>query len=128
MYYEDGITKINTEYIGLGMSSGGSDNQGGGGMYHVLGSVVLNKNGNKLEQTATYPESGTLNYGNSGYDVLPNEGFSKYISTFNSNLSIVPILMVNAGTNMYFSNGNKKHYFSTTGDRDKSKDGRLKWF
>lgn len=132
LYIEGGKFKMDTTFVGLGMSNGGSDNQGGGAIMHVNGIVELGYSSNKLQQISASVKTGTSDGGEVGYDSLPNQEFSSYINESLGGRVIAPILLVNAGTNhftfKYSASDYKNLTFSDVGDRAKESDQRVNWF
>lgn len=132
LYIEGGKFKMDTTFVGLGMSNGGSDNQGGGGIMHVNGIVELGYSSSKLQQISASVKTGTSDGGEVGYDSLPNQEFSSYINESLGGRVIAPILLVNAGTNhftfKYSASDYKNLTFSDVGDRAKESDQRVNWF
>lgn len=132
LYIEGGKFKMDTTFVGLGMSNGGSDNQGGGTIMHVNGIVELGYSSSKLQQISASVKTGTSDGGEVGYDSLPNQEFSSYINESLGGRVIAPILLVNAGTNhftfKYSASDYKNLTFSDVGDRAKESDQRVNWF
>ncbi len=114
--------------LGLGMSNGGTDNQGGGGIYHVNGRVDPyweNYQINFRDNTAIGLQDSA---GDPGYDIFPNNDFSSFISQQSADVSIVPIVLINAGTNHFTYNGEGKNFrFDSNDDKSKAKK-RKEWF
>lgn len=129
---ESGNFQMDTTFVGLGMSNGGSDNQGGGSIMHVNGIVDLGYSSGKLQQISASVKTGTSDGGEVGYDRFPDQEFSSYINDSLGGRVIAPVLLVNAGTNCftynYSSTTRKDLHFSDVGDRAKESDKRVGWF
>lgn len=90
-------------FIGLGMSNGGTDNQGGGGIFYVQGETTLDVFNNNIVQSASSAYNASELSGTDGYTKLPAQALSNYISS-QTESGIVPVLLVNAGTQGFYTN------------------------
>lgn len=125
---DNGKFQMETTFVGLGMSNGGTENQGGGGIRHVNGIVDLGMSNNKLQQVSAVVQTGTDDSGNSGYDRFPDQDFSNYVNDVMGGRVIIPVLLVNAGTNHFTLKNGYKLQFSEVGDRPKESGKRVAWF
>lgn len=111
-------------YIGLGMSNGGTDNQGGGGLYSVHGIVNYIDNNN-------IPGVPSAECGNAGLkdSILnfPDSTFSNYIEA-NSPYPIVPVFMKWTGYGQLRYQGNYNKYYADSDDGGKVENFRKTWF
>lgn len=137
LYIEGGEFKMDTTFVGLGMSNGGTDNQGGGSTMHVNGIVDLGGSSDNLQQISTSVKTGTNSGGDEGYDRFPNQEFSSYINESLGGRVIAPVLLVNAGTNHFtykrFTHKDSLYtyenlQFSTVDNRNKESGKRVGWF
>lgn len=124
----EGKFQIETTFVGLGMSNGGSDNQGGGGIRHVNGIIDLGTANSKLQQVSAVVQTGTDDNGNSGYDRFPDQDFSNYVNDAMGGRVIIPVLLVNAGTKSFTLKDGTNLQFSEVGDRPKESGKRVEWF
>lgn len=124
----NGKFQMETTFVGLGMSNGGTDNQGGGGIRHVNGIVDLGMDNNQLQQVSAVVQTGTDDSGNSGYDRFPDQDFSNYVNDVKGGRVIIPVLLVNAGTKSFTLKGGGSLQFSEVGDRPKESGKRVAWF
>lgn len=120
----DHFSHSNT-YIGLGMSNGGTDNQGGGGLYSVHGIVNYIDNNN-------IPGVPSAECGNAGLkdSILnfPDSTFSNYIEA-NSPYPIVPVFIKWTGYSQLRYQGNYNKYYADRGDDGgKVENFRKTWF
>lgn len=123
-----GKFQMETTFVGLGMSNGGTDNQGGGGVRHVNGIVDLGMANNKLQQVSAVVQTGTDDSGNSGYDRFPDQDFSNYVNDVMGGRVIIPVLLVNAGTKSFTLKNGTKLQFSEVDNRPKESGKRVAWF
>lgn len=140
---EDGIETLKSISMrmgtlpAIGMSGGGTDNQGGGGIRYVSGIATIDDtkdvNG-VLEESDNYSivgsslsEFGTQGPGEPGIFTFPNDYVNKAINLTGQNCSIVPVILLNAGTSRV-KYGGVVYSFISGGDRGKDSDKRVTWF
>lgn len=80
-------------FVALGISAGGLDNDGGGGMYIHQGSISFSKQDNgylKSNAQYAYHSDGTIT-------TFPINDTSSYIDSLKSNIPFIPIVLVRTG-------------------------------
>lgn len=98
VYFDDGRLYYMPTFFGLGMSSGGSDNTGGGGVQHIKGLIDLGLSSDtpaKLVQQSISLCEDTNN--NPGYHRLPDNKLSQAIDQNMNSCPIVPVLLTYVG-------------------------------
>lgn len=98
VYFDDGRLYYMPTFFGLGMSSGGRDNEGGGGVQHIKGVIDLGLNSDtpaKLVQQSISLCEDTNN--NPGYNKLPDNKLSQAIDQNMNSCPIVPVLLTYVG-------------------------------
>lgn len=98
VYFDDGRLYYMPTFFGLGMSSGGHDNEGGGGVQHIKGVIDLGLNSDtpaKLVQQSISLCEDTNN--NPGYNKLPDNKLSQAIDQNMNSCPIVPVLLTYVG-------------------------------
>lgn len=118
----------------LGMSAGGKDNQGGGGLTFVAGTanITLNTNNSTSEEEVGllingFPDSIFSGAGLSGISRFPNNDMSRIIQDSKGYCGMVPVYLVNAGTPNIKYKG-KVYKFQDSGDRGKGEGKKVEWF
>lgn len=125
------VLDMGNTYIGLGMSNGGTDNQGGGGIFHVQGTVDLGLSESDIIQEHADPQNPTEESGIDGYNKLPDTSLSTFIANKSDNCSIVPVLLVNAGTDRFYLLTNslpETEIYTEQAQRPKGGNKRVEWF
>lgn len=125
IYEQDGSLQYLPSFFGLGISSGGSDNKGGGGNFHIKGVIDLgvetdSESGlNKLVQYAVslYDD----NDYNAGYAKFPDNILSTAIDQMKNSAPIVPVLLTFVGGNFIRISGKDDLYY-TDQNRNVSND------
>lgn len=122
---QDGALQYLPSFFGLGMSSGGTDNTGGGGVYNVKGIVDLDvqtdeNNKQKLVQYACSLYDNNNN--NSGYIKFPDNNLSVAIDQMKNSSPIIPVLLTFVGGNSIKIPGKNELWYTeqesdTSGDR-----------
>ena len=100
IYFDDGRLYHMPSFFGLGMSSGGRDNDGGGGVFHVKGLVDLGLSSDtpkKLIQQSTFLYEDTEEKGYPGYNKFPDNKLSVAIDQNTNSCPIVPVLLTYVG-------------------------------
>lgn len=100
IYFDDGRLYHMPSFFGLGMSSGGRDNTGGGGVLHVKGLVDLGLSSDtptKLIQQSTFLYEDTEEKGYPGYNKFPDNKLSVAIDQNTNSCPIVPVLLTYVG-------------------------------
>ena len=100
IYFDDGRLYHMPSFFGLGMSSGGRDNNGGGGVLHVKGLVDLGLSSDtpkKLIQQSTFLYEDTEEKGYPGYNKFPDNKLSVAIDQNTNSCPIVPVLLTYVG-------------------------------
>lgn len=98
VYFDDDRLYYMPTFFGLGMSSGGRDNEGGGGVQHIKGVIDLGLNSDipaKLAQQSVSLCEDTNN--NPGYNRLPDNKLSQAIDQNMNSCPIVPVLLTYVG-------------------------------
>ncbi len=116
IYEQDGILQYLPSFFGLGISSGGSDNKGGGGDFHIKGVIDLgtetdSESGlNKLVQYAVslYDD----NDYNAGYAKFPDNTLNTAIDQMKNSAPIVPVLLTFVGGNFIRVSGKDDLYYT----------------
>lgn len=125
IYEQDGSLQYLPSFFGLGISSGGSDNKGGGGNFHIKGVIDLgtetdSESGlNKLVQYAVslYDD----NDYNAGYAKFPDNTLNTAIDQMKNSSPIIPVLLTFVGGNFIRVSGKNDLYY-TDQDRNVSND------
>lgn len=100
IYFDNGRLYHMPSFFGLGMSSGGRDNDGGGGVLHVKGLVDLGLSSDtpkKLIQQSTFLYEDTEEKGYPGYNKFPDNKLSVAIDQNTNSCPIVPVLLTYVG-------------------------------
>lgn len=98
VYFDDGRLYYMPTFFGLGMSSGGGDNKGGGGVQHIKGLIDLGLSSDtpaKLVQQSISLCEDTDN--NPGYNKFPDNKLSTAIDQNMNSCPIVPVLLTYVG-------------------------------
>lgn len=98
VYFDDGRLYYMPTFFGLGMSSGGGDNEGGGGVQHIKGLIDLGLSSDtpaKLVQQSISLCEDTDN--NPGYSKFPDNKLSIAIDQNMNSCPIVPVLLTYVG-------------------------------
>ena len=98
VYFDDGRLYYMPTFFGLGMSSGGGDNEGGGGVQHIKGLIDLGLSSDtpaKLVQQSISLCEDTDN--NPGYNKFPDNKLSIAIDQNMNSCPIVPVLLTFVG-------------------------------
>lgn len=98
VYFDDGRLYYMPTFFGLGMSSGGGDNEGGGGVQHIKGLIDLGLSSDtpaKLVQQSISLCEDTDN--NPGYNKFPDNKLSIAIDQNMNSCPIVPVLLTYVG-------------------------------
>lgn len=98
VYFDDGKLYYMPTFFGLGMSSGGGDNTGGGGVQHIKGLIDLGLSSDtpaKLVQQSISLCEDTDN--NPGYNRFPDNKLSTAIDQNMNSCPIVPVLLTYVG-------------------------------
>ena len=98
VYFDDGRLYYMPTFFGLGMSSGGGDNTGGGGVQHIKGLIDLGLSSDtpaKLVQQSISLCEDTDN--NPGYGKFPDNKLSIAIDQNMNSCPIVPVLLTYVG-------------------------------
>lgn len=98
VYFDDGRLYYMPTFFGLGMSSGGGDNTGGGGVQHIKGLIDLGLSSDtpaKLVQQSISLCEDTDN--NPGYNKFPDNKLSTAIDQNMNSCPIVPVLLTYVG-------------------------------
>lgn len=98
VYFDDGRLYYMPTFFGLGMSSGGGDNEGGGGVQHIKGLIDLGLSSDtpaKLVQQSISLCEDTDN--NPGYNKFPDNKLSTAIDQNMNSCPIVPVLLTYVG-------------------------------
>ena len=98
VYFDDGRLYYMPTFFGLGMSSGGGDNTGGGGVQHIKGLIDLGLSSDtpaKLVQQSISLCEDTNN--NPGYNKFPDNKLSIAIDQNTNSCPIVPVLLTYVG-------------------------------
>lgn len=118
----------------LGMSAGGKDNQGGGGLTFVAGTanITLNTDSSASEEEVGllingFPDSVFSGAGLSGISRFPNNDMSRIIQDSKGYCGMVPVYLVNAGTPNIKYKG-KVYKFQDSEDRGKGDGKKVEWF
>lgn len=119
----------------LGMSAGGNDNQGTGGLTFVAGTANVSINTNVGPTSGEevgllingFPDSVFSGAGLSGISRFPNNDMSRIIQDSKGYCGMVPIYLVNAGTSR-IKYKNTVYKFQDSNDRDKEKSKKVEWF
>lgn len=119
----------------LGMSAGGKDNQGGGGLTFVAGTANISLNTN-VDPTSGeevgllingFPDSVFSGAGLSGISRFPNNDMSRIIQDSKGYCGMVPVYLVNAGTSR-IKYKDTVYKFQDSNDRDKGDGKKVEWF
>lgn len=118
----------------LGMSAGGKDNQGGGGLTFVAGTanITLNTSTSASGEEAGllingFPDSVFSGAGLSGISRFPNNDMSRIIQDSKGYCGMVPVYLVNAGTpNIKYKS--QVYKFQDSEDRGKGDGKKVEWF
>ena len=119
----------------LGMSAGGNDNQGTGGLTFVAGTANVSLNTNVGPTSGEevgllingFPDSVFSGAGLSGISRFPNNDMSRIIQDSKGYCGMVPVYLVNAGTSR-IKYKNTVYKFQDSDDRDKEKGKKVEWF
>ena len=119
----------------LGMSAGGGDNDGGGGLTFVAGTanITLNTNVDPTSGEETgllingFPDSVFSGAGLSGISRFPNNDMSRIIQDSKGYCGMVPVYLVNAGTSR-IKYKNTVYKFQDSDDRDHGDSKKVEWF
>lgn len=118
----------------LGMSAGGKDNQGGGGLTFVAGTanISLNTGTSASEEEVGllingFPDSVFSGAGLSGISRFPNNDMSRIIQDSKGYCGMVPVYLVNAGTSK-IKYKNTVYKFQDSDDRGKGEGKKVEWF
>ena len=112
---------------GLGITAGGRDNDGGGGIRYVYGfASVINEGGN-LSLFGEAPE-GYETSGKPGIKRFPNDDISQIISKTRPSCSIVPVFLLNIGTSKFKYNNEIERRFNGTNNRGGANSKQTEWF
>ena len=119
----------------LGMSAGGNDNQGTGGLTFVAGTANVSINTNVGPTSGEevgllingFPDSVFSGAGLSGISRFPNNDMSRIIQDSKGYCGMVPVYLVNAGTSR-IKYKNTVYKFQDSNDRDKEKSKKVEWF
>lgn len=123
--------KMSNQYLmpsmpAIGMSSGGTDNQGGGGLYYVAGHVLFRPFLQKSVGIHCVADSRFAGPGLPGITIFPNEELSNIICKNNKEAGINFVYLNNAGAYRVRIN-NTDYQYARKADRPKAED-RVKWF
>ena len=118
----------------LGMSAGGGDNDGGGGLTFVAGTanITLNTGTSASGEEAGllingFPDSVFSGAGLSGISRFPNNDMSRIIQDSKGYCGMVPVYLVNAGTSR-IKYKNTVYKFQDSDDRDHGDSKKVEWF
>ena len=118
----------------LGMSAGGRDNDGTGGLTFVAGTANISLNtGTSASGEAVgllingFPDSVFSGAGLSGISRFPNNDMSRIIQDSKGYCGMVPVYLVNAGTSR-IKYKNTVYKFQDSNDRDHEKSKKVEWF
>ena len=118
----------------LGMSAGGKDNQGGGGLTFVAGTANITLNtgtsasGEEVGLLINgFPDSVFSGAGLSGISRFPNNDMSRIIQDSKGYCGMVPVYLVNAGTSK-IKYKNTVYKFQDSDDRGKGEGKKVEWF
>lgn len=118
----------------LGMSAGGRDNDGTGGLTFVAGTanISLNTGTSASGEEAGllingFPDSVFSGAGLSGISRFPNNDMSRIIQDSKGYCGMVPVYLVNAGTSR-IKYKNTVYKFQDSNDRDKVGSKKVEWF
>ena len=112
---------------GLGITAGGKDNNGGGGIRYVYGfASVINENG-KLSLSGEAPEEYETS-GKPGIKRFPNDDISQIIIKTRPSCSIVPVFLLNIGTSWFKYNNGVERRFNGTDNRGGADSRQTEWF
>lgn len=117
----------------LGMSAGGGDNQGTGGLTFVAGTanVSINTHVTSGEEAGLlingFPDSVFSGAGLSGISRFPNNDMSRIIQDSKGYCGMVPVYLVNAGTSR-IKYKNIVYKFQDSDNRNKEKGKKVEWF
>ena len=118
----------------LGMSAGGRDNDGTGGLTFVAGTANISLNtgtsasGEEVGLLINgFPDSVFSGAGLSGISRFPNNDMSRIIQDSKGYCGMVPVYLVNAGTSR-IKYKNTVYKFQDSNDRDKEGSKKVEWF
>lgn len=118
----------------LGMSAGGRDNDGTGGLTFVAGTANISLNtgtsasGEEVGLLINgFPDSVFSGAGLSGISRFPNNDMSRIIQDSKGYCGMVPVYLVNAGTSR-IKYKNTVYKFQDSNDRDKGNSKKVEWF
>lgn len=117
----------------LGMSAGGRDNDGTGGLTFVAGTanVSLNTHVTSGEEAGLlingFPDSVFSGAGLSGISRFPNNDMSRIIQDSKGYCGMVPVYLVNAGTSR-IKYKNTVYKFQDSDDRGHENSKKVEWF
>ena len=118
----------------LGMSAGGRDNDGTGGLTFVAGTANVSLNtgtsasGEEVGLLINgFPDSVFSGAGLSGISRFPNNDMSRIIQDSKGYCGMVPVYLVNAGTSR-IKYENIVYKFQDSNDRDKEGSKKVEWF
>lgn len=118
----------------LGMSAGGRDNDGTGGLTFVAGTANISLNtgtsasGEEVGLLINgFPDSVFSGAGLSGISRFPNNDMSRIIQDSKGYCGMVPVYLVNAGTSR-IKYKNTVYKFQDSDDRDKVGSKKVEWF
>lgn len=112
---------------GLGITAGGKDNNGGGGIRYVYGhATVINENGS-LSLYGEAPEEFETS-GKPGIKRFPNNDVSAIINEARPDCGIVPVFLVNIGTSWFKYNNGVERRFNGTNNRGGADSRQTEWF
>lgn len=135
---EDDQATLNIESItldstlpALGISAGGRDNQGGGGLTFVAGTANVSINTDENTEVGLLingtSDSQFTGSGLPGINKFPNEQLSNIISSVKNHCGMVPIYLVNIGTSQ-IKHFNTVYKFQGSNERGKADDKKVEWF
>lgn len=119
----------------LGMSAGGRDNDGTGGLTFVAGTANVSLNTNVGPTSGEevgllingFPDSVFSGAGLSGISRFPNNDMSRIIQDSKGYCGMVPVYLVNAGTSR-IKYKNTVYKFQDSDDRGHEKGKKVEWF
>lgn len=112
---------------GLGITAGGKDNNGGGGIRYVYGFASVINEGGSLSLSGEAPEEYETS-GKPGIKRFPNDDISQIISKTRPSCSIVPVFLLNIGTSWFKYNNGVERRFNGTNNRGGADSRQTEWF
>lgn len=112
---------------GLGITAGGKDNDGGGGIRYVYGFASVINEGGSLSLSGEAPEEYEKS-GKPGIKRFPNDDVSQIISKTRPSCSIVPVFLLNIGTSWFKYNNRVERRFNGTNNRGGDGSKQTEWF